>query len=65
MNLLRLSDEIGSGALKNVIQLIHTKKCKPNVVHQHIHDGKGSMKIVDGSVGQSLIHDVFLKNVVP
>lgn len=59
MHLLCLSDEIGSDAVKMVIQLIQTDTFKPDVVSQHIKYWKECMEIVDGSVVQSLINDGF------
>lgn len=48
MQLLRLSDEIGSDAVKNVNKLIHTVTFKPDVFIKHINDWKGYMEIIDG-----------------
>lgn len=64
-NLLRLSDEIGSDAVQNVIQLIHEDILKPDLFHQHIKDRTGCMEIIDGSVCQSLIHDGFQNTEEP
>lgn len=65
MNLLPLSNEIGSDDENKVIKLIHTDSFKPDVVHQHIKHCKEFMSIADGSVGQSLIHEGFQKNEEP
>lgn len=65
MHLLRLSENIGSYAIKKVIELIHTDTFKQDVVRQHIPNWSDCLAIVDDSVAETLLHDGFEKVEVP